>query len=376
MSRVLICAGGTGGHVFPALAVAEVLRAQGHTVSWLGTTDRMEAELVPKYGFTFIGMRQQALRGGGKLSLLAAPWRLWRSIRQAKKVMANQQPDLVLGFGGYTAGPAGIAARLQRVPLVIHEQNAIPGLTNRLLARVATRTLLGFSQAQRYLAQGEWVGNPVRAEIVACGHQGEVASSGGGNGSEQPLRVLVIGGSLGAAFLNQTLPAAVAAWAGPALTISHQAGKGNSTAVRKAYGQQALVTVQVSDFITDMAAAYAAADVVVCRAGALTVAELACAGKPALLVPYPYAVDDHQTANGQVLSEAGAALIAAQRDITPDWLQQQLQQFALQREQLSKMGAAALSAAMPAATASIVAICNEYIPAHGSEQQPVEHTQL
>ena len=233
MSHVLITAGGTGGHVFPALAVAHALKAEGHTITWLGTQDRMEAELVPAHGYSFIGMQQQGLRGKSKLSLLAAPFRLMKSILACRALLAREKPALVLGFGGYTAGPAGMAAWSKGIPLIIHEQNAIPGLTNKLLARVAKRTLLGFSSAKRFLPEGELVGNPVREEIASL-QQEPVKVKG------DSLHVLIIGGSLGAAHLNKVVPEAVRVLlaAKPALKLSvrHQVGKGNVASVEQAYG--------------------------------------------------------------------------------------------------------------------------------------------
>ncbi|MCH8492769.1 MAG: undecaprenyldiphospho-muramoylpentapeptide beta-N-acetylglucosaminyltransferase [Idiomarina sp.] len=369
MSHVLISAGGTGGHVFPAMAVAAVLKEQGHQITWLGTTDRMEAELVPAHGYRFIGMQQQALRGKSKLSLLLAPFKLLASIRRCRALLKQEKPDLVLGFGGYTAGPAGVAAWSLKTPLIIHEQNAIPGLTNKLLARFATRTLLGFSRAQQFLAQGELVGNPVRAEITDLDNT--VAST---RNTAAALNILVVGGSLGAAYLNKLLPEALANWRGGSVNVQHQAGKGNAAAVAEAYEQaqkNTAVNVQVSDFITDMAAAYATADIVICRAGALTVAELACAGKAAILVPYPYAVDDHQTENAKVLSEAGAALLIQQQDLTAQWLLEQLAELVAEPERLTIMHAQALKAAEPNATAHIVAVCNEYIEL---QAEPAAHS--
>lgn len=372
MSHVLISAGGTGGHVFPALAVAAVLREQGHQITWLGTTDRMEAELVPAHGYRFIGMQQQALRGKSKFSLLLAPFRLLTSIHRCRALLKQEQPDLVLGFGGYTAGPAGVAAWSIKTPLIIHEQNALPGLTNKLLARFATRTLLGFSRAQQYLAEGELVGNPVRADIT---HLANVQND------SAELNVLVVGGSLGAAFLNTLLPEVFANWQGQPVNVQHQAGKGNAERVAAAYTQgqeNTAVQVQVSDFINDMAAAYAAADIVICRAGALTIAELACAGKAAILVPYPYAADDHQTENGKVLSEVGAALLVQQRDLTATWLLEQLHELIAEPERLATMHAQALKAAEPNATAHIVAVCNEYIElqAKPAESSKTEQTSV
>lgn len=361
MSRILISAGGTGGHVFPALAVAKVLAAEGHEITWLGTTDRMEAEVVPAHGFRFIGMQQQALRGKSKLSLVAAPFRLAKSIRACRKLLVKEKTDLVLGFGGYTAGPAGVAAWSKGIPLVIHEQNAVPGLTNRLLERFAKRTLLGFSGAKKYLPKAEVVGNPVRSEIAAL-HAQPVRQLG------SELQVLVVGGSLGAAYLNTCMPAALSrfqnAQPARAVTIHHQVGKGNVAAVEQAYAKAATgssVKVEVAEFITDMAAAYEWADIVICRAGALTVAELSAAGKPAILVPYPYAVDDHQTENAKALSDVGAAILVQQKDLTEAWLVEQIENLLAQPELLTDMQVAAKKSAQIDALNRIVAVCNEYL---------------
>lgn len=361
MSHILISAGGTGGHVFPALAVAKVLAAEGHDITWLGTTDRMEAEVVPANGFRFIGMRQQALRGKSKLSLLAAPFRLGKSIWVCRKLLVKEKIDLVLGFGGYTAGPAGVAAWSKGIPLVIHEQNAVPGLTNRLLERFATRTLLGFSGANKYLPKAEVVGNPVRSEIAAL-HAQPTQQLGA------ELKVLIVGGSLGAAYLNTCVPAALSQLHNDqqqrTVTVRHQVGKGNVAGVQQAYAKAATgsaVEVDVAEFITDMAAAYAWADIVICRAGALTVAELSAAGKPAILVPYPYAVDDHQTENAKALSDVGAAILVQQKDLTEAWLVKQIEQLLAQPELLINMQLAAKKSAQIDALNRIVAVCNEFL---------------
>ncbi|RUO37543.1 undecaprenyldiphospho-muramoylpentapeptide beta-N-acetylglucosaminyltransferase [Aliidiomarina shirensis] len=361
MSHVLISAGGTGGHVFPALAVAKALAAKGHNITWLGTKDRMESDVVPAHGFRFIGMQQQGLRGKSKLSLLAAPFRLCKSIWACRKLLVKEKPALVLGFGGYTAGPAGVAAWSKGIPLVIHEQNAIPGLTNRLLERFATRTLLGFSGAQKYLAKAEVVGNPVRSEIAAL-HAEPVKQMGA------ELQVLVVGGSLGAAYLNKLVPEALShlqsAQHGRTLSVHHQVGKGNVAEVQQAYGTTAennAVKVEVAEFISDMAAAYAWADIVICRAGALTVAELCAAGKPAILVPYPHAVDDHQTENAKALSSTGAGVLVQQTDLTEAWLINQLEKLLANPEQLEVMQLAAKNSANIDAVERIVAVCEAFL---------------
>lgn len=351
MSRILVSAGGTGGHVFPALAVAKALRAHGHEVSWLGTADRIESRVVPQEGFTFHGLPLRPLRGKGLLGWLQAPLNVIRGLRACGRVIRNEKPDLLIGFGGYTAGPAGVVAKFKGIPLVVHEQNAIPGLTNKLLAKIATRTLLGFADAKTYLGNGDVTGNPVREDICAL-------YSTDGISVESPLRILVIGGSLGAQHLNQTVPAAFAQWCGPALKVRHQVGAGRAAEVTAAYNDIAAnVDVKVDEFIDDMATAYQGADVVIGRAGALTVAELSMAGKASILVPYPHAVDDHQTANANVLGNRGAALVLAQPDCTPKRLCDELNVLANAPEQIKKMSANARSEAPIAATAKIVALC-------------------
>ncbi|MCL4410730.1 MAG: undecaprenyldiphospho-muramoylpentapeptide beta-N-acetylglucosaminyltransferase [Gammaproteobacteria bacterium] len=354
MSRVLIAAGGTGGHVFPALAVAERLRADGHEVIWLGTETRIESRVVPQAGFEFIAMAQAGLRGGRLLPKLAAPVRLTRSVLQARKLIRQRKIDLVLGFGGYTAGPAGVAAWSNGTPLVIHEQNAVPGLTNKLLHKIARRTLLGFAEAESELRGALVVGNPVRAEIQALAETRKEPHEG--------LRVLVVGGSLGAAHLNQTVPAAITDWQGGGLALRHQVGKGRVAEVQSLYNNKpANVQVDVSEFIEDMAAAYAWADVVIGRAGALTIAELACAGVPSILVPYPHAVDDHQAKNAQVLVAVGAAVMVRQNEFSPAWLSAELKLLSNQADRLSGMASAARNSAQLHATDNIVAVCNEFL---------------
>ncbi|WP_194756275.1 undecaprenyldiphospho-muramoylpentapeptide beta-N-acetylglucosaminyltransferase [Aliidiomarina indica] len=351
MSRILVSAGGTGGHVFPALAVAKALQANGHDVVWVGTADRIEARVVPEAGFTFHGLPLQPLRGKGVLGLLKAPFNLLRALRACARVVKAEAPDLVIGFGGYTAGPVGVVARQKGIPLVVHEQNAIPGLTNKLLAKIATRTLLGFADAKVFLGHADVTGNPVRDDICAL-HSTDAITIG------SPLRILVIGGSLGAQHLNQTVPAALARWCGPALKVRHQVGAGRAAEVTAEYQEVAAnVDVQVDEFIQDMAAAYQAADIVIGRAGALTVAELSMAGKASILVPYPHAVDDHQTANAHVLSNRGAALLLPQPECSATRLCDELKVLANAPEHIKNMAANARREAPIAATAKIVALC-------------------
>lgn len=298
---VLILAGGTGGHIFPGLAVAEALRARAVPVLWLGAEGAMETRLVPAAGVELRTLKVGGLRGRGVRALLAAPWRVGRAVLGAMAVLHRERPRAVISFGGYAAGPGGLAAWLLRRPLLVHEQNRAPGLTNRVLSRLARRVLTGFpgTFTER---RGEWVGNPVRPAIHAVPAPAERLA-----GRSGPVRLLVLGGSQGAQALNAALPTFLAALPADARPeVLHQCGERHADAARAAYAA-AGVAARVEPFIADMAAAYAWADVAVCRAGALTLAELCAAGLGAVLVPFPAAVDDHQARNAEVLVEAGAA---------------------------------------------------------------------
>lgn len=335
-------AGGTGGHVFPALAVAQELRDRDIAVTWLGTRRGIEAELVPNNRFPIDYINVEGLRGTGVIKLLKAPILLVRALWQAVGVIRKEQPDIVLGLGGFASGPGGVAARLLGLPLVIHEQNAIAGTTNKLLAKIASRVLTAFPSA---LPGGEWVGNPVRKEIVALPAPEErVAQTG------CPLRLLVLGGSLGALAINQQVPAALAMLEEDQRPeVRHQCGRKHSTETESAYKEVA-VEASVEPFIADMAEAYGWADMVVCRAGALTISELAAAGVGALLIPYPHAIDDHQTRNGEWLVGQDAAVLIQQADLTTEklalllaeWLgdRKKLQLLATNARQLAKTGVA------------------------------------
>jgi UDP-N-acetylglucosamine--N-acetylmuramyl-(pentapeptide) pyrophosphoryl-undecaprenol N-acetylglucosamine transferase len=341
--KVLIAAGGTGGHVYPGLAVAERLLAAGHDVVWLGNPDSFEWRAVQPTGIPFCSVRITALRGKGSFALLAAPLRLWRAVRASLRILRHERPQVVLGMGGFVAGPAGLAAWLTRRPLVIHEQNARAGLTNRLLSRLAREVLLGFEAA---LPGGRVVGNPVRAGIAALPPPEQRFA-----GRQGPLRLLVIGGSQGARALNEALPGLIASLPPERRPqIRHQGGRSLPRA-EAAYAQ-AGVSADCVAFIDDMAAAYAWADVIICRAGASTVAELAACGLAALLVPFPHAVDDHQTANAEILVRAGAAVCLAENLLTPTAFQRWWQ--GLDRDRLMAMAQAARSAGRPQATADIV----------------------
>ncbi len=352
--RLLIMAGGTGGHVFPGLAVAHQLQAEGWQIHWLGTADRMEAELVPAHGYPISFIDIQGVRGNGLCRLLMAPWRIAKSIFQARQVIKRFQPDLVMGMGGFAAGPGGVAAWLSGIPLVLHEQNAAAGMTNRLLSRLAARVLMGFPGAFGTAQTGEVVGNPVRAEVVALAAEPREAMD-----TERPLHVLIIGGSLGARVLNEQVPTALAAV--EHLAIRHQTGKGNEEPVAMAYRDLGVGDVTVSEFIADMAQAYRWADLIICRAGALTVAEVAAAGLPAIFVPLPHAVDDHQTRNALSLTQEGAALLLPQSELTSERLAELVGGLNQQREQLSGMAQAARRVAILNATERVAAVGREVI---------------
>lgn len=349
--KVLILAGGTGGHIFPALAVADYLRGQNHVVEWLGTRAGLEAEIVPAAGIEIHWLTVRGLRGKGAAGWLLAPWRILRAVWQARAVLRRVRPAVVLGMGGFVSGPGGLAAWLSGRPLVVHEQNAVPGLTNKLLARLARRRLEAFPGSFAVARRAEHVGNPVRAAITAI-----TAPDQRQAGRHQPLRILVLGGSQGALALNRVVPEALAKLVDAELDVRHQTGKRTLQAAREAYAE-ARVTAQVEPFIADMAEAYAWADLVICRAGAMTVAELAAAGVASILVPFPAAVDDHQTANARYLADREAAVIIQQRDLSADFLAQQLRDLAADRHRLADMAERARAAAMPDATRQVAEIC-------------------
>ncbi len=337
---ILIMAGGTGGHVFPALAVAEQLRRRGREVCWMGTRSGIEARLVPAAGIEIDWIGVQGLRGKGRLTLALAPFRLLRACWQALGVLRRRRPVVVLGMGGFASGPGGLMAWLLRIPLVIHEQNAIPGLTNRLLARLARRVFCAFPQAVARLPSAQVVGNPVRQAVTQLPDPAERYAARG----QEPLHLLVVGGSLGARRLNETLPRALAQLeAGQRPLLRHQCGPKNEADCREAY-RNAGVEAEILPFIGDMAAAYGWADLVICRAGALTVSEVAAAGVAALFVPYPHAVDDHQYANAGYLVEAGAADVQRDEAFTPEWLADYLRRCP-ERRQLAERAQRARSVA-------------------------------
>ncbi len=348
MSRtILIMAGGTGGHIYPGLAVADALRAQGWNVVWLGAPNSMEAELVPKHGYPMAWVNFTGVRGKGVMRLLTLPFTLLRALGQSFDALLRHRPDVVLGMGGYITMPGGLMAALLRRPLVIHEQNSIAGMSNKFLAKIAAQVLSGFPDV---LAKSTWCGNPVRAEISAL-----VVPDARYAGRTGKLNVLVVGGSLGAQALNEALPKALALMAeADRPMVLHQTGNKHFEAVQQLYAQ-ASVAVDVRPFLDDMAEQYAKADLVICRAGALTIAELAAAGVASVLIPFPYAVDDHQTYNAKFLSEQGAAILLPQKELSAEKLAQLLGE--LTREKLLAMAKAARSLAKPEATAEVVKVC-------------------
>lgn len=345
---ILIMAGGTGGHIFPALAVAHKMRDAGWRVVWLGNPQGMEARLVPQHGFEMLWLDFSALRGKGLARKLLLPVNLLRGFWQGLKAIRQVKPNVVLGMGGYITFPGGMMAALSGVPLVLHEQNSVAGLANRVLAGVADRIATGFPEV---LKKGVWLGNPVRPEIAAVAPPAERFA-----GRDGALRLLVIGGSLGAQALNETVPQGLSQLtAEQQPQIVHQAGEKHIDALKAAY---AAVGVQAHcvPFIEDMAGAYEWADLVICRAGALTIAELAAVGVASILVPFPHAVDDHQTANARFLVNVGGAFLLPQSELTPDAVAL-IRNYS--RNQLQEMAEKARSLAKPDATLDVVNLCIE-----------------
>ena len=360
---VLIMAGGTGGHVFPALAVAAELSARGVAVAWLGTRRGLEARVVPQAGYPMETMRVSGLRGKGVLRLLLAPFMLSLALLQALVIQLRLRPRAVLGMGGFAAGPGGVIAWLLRRPLLVHEQNSVAGMTNRWLAPLARTVMEAFPGSLPARHNPLHTGNPVRTAITQVPAPEERFATRDG-----ALRVLVIGGSLGARALNETVPAAVAQLASAkALQLHHQTGKDDVEKVRAAYAAEG-VDARVEAFVEDMAAAYAWADLVVCRSGALTVAELAVVGVASVLVPYPYATDDHQTGNARFLADAGAAILLPQSTLSADRLSGLLADFLQQRDMLRDMAGRARELALPDAARRVAELC---LQAAGIDAQAV-----
>jgi UDP-N-acetylglucosamine--N-acetylmuramyl-(pentapeptide) pyrophosphoryl-undecaprenol N-acetylglucosamine transferase len=349
---IMVMAGGTGGHVYPALAVARALAMHSCRVVWLGTHRGLEARVVPAAGIEMEWISVQGLRGKGVLTLLLAPLRLLLALYQSLRAMQRHRPAAVLGMGGFVSGPGGLAAWMTRRPLLIHEQNAVAGLTNRLLARLARVVLQAFPGSFPPAIQCETVGNPVRREIAALPVPALRFSSRTG-----PLRLLVLGGSQGALALNRGVPGALARLPSDRRPlVRHQTGERTLDAARDAYRKYG-IEAELLPFIEDMAEAYAWADLVICRAGALTVAELAAAGLAAIFIPFPAAVDDHQTANASPMVAAGAAVMIAERDLDDEALASVLAEWLGSRDGLRLRAETARTLAMPDALERITGSC-------------------
>jgi len=355
MSRtIMIMAGGTGGHIFPGLAVADYLREQGWTVVWVGSRTGMEAGLIPQRGYAMAWVRFSGVRGRNLLQAALLPVQLLIAFWQTARAIFTYRPHIVLGMGGYVSFPGAMMATLFNRPLVIHEQNSIAGLANRVLSKIADRVLTTFPEAFREATAVIITGNPVRSEIVSMAPPENRYHARGGR-----LRVLVMGGSQGARVLNATLPDALALVPDDARPrVLHQAGAASLDAVRGRY-EACGVVAEVADFIVDIASRYAESDLIICRAGATTVAEIAAAGVASLLVPYPYAADDHQTINARFLADRGAALLVPQTEFTPQRLAEVLKEMT--REKLLAMAQRARAVGRPDATLAVAKVCMELV---------------
>lgn len=347
--KIMIVAGGTGGHIFPGIAVADYLKEQGWQVVWLGTSDRMEADVVPRHNIAIRYIDVKGVRGNGLMRLLKAPFMVIKAIWQARKVMKQEKPNVLLGMGGYVTGPAGVAAKLLGIPVLIHEQNAVAGLSNKLLATIANQVMAAFPSAFDK-PNCKIVGNPVRSSVANAKVEKNNAH----------CNLLVVGGSLGAKVFNDQLPDVFKQLASETdIAIRHQTGKGHLAEVTKRY-EKLNLNAEVSEFIHDMDKAYAWADIVVCRAGALTVSEIAAAGKMAVFVPFPFAVDDHQTANANYLVKQNAALLIQQKDMSKDSLVDLIKPFVVDKALVNEMAEKAKAAAKLDATRDVANLCIEY----------------
>jgi len=366
VKTLLVMAGGTGGHIFPGIAVADELKAQGWKIHWLGTANKMEASIVPEHGYDISFINISGLRGKKLLSMLVMPFKLLQSLIQARRVIKAVKPDVVLGMGGYASAPGGLAAWLSKIPLIVHEQNAAAGLSNRLLARIANKVCCAFPNAFASGIDAEVVGNPLRASI------GQHESLSKLSADEQTTKnILVVGGSLGAQVLNEVMPSSFAhlVSADEAFSIWHQTGAGKQEQVIASYAEHGLTTdnIKVSEFIKDMATAYQWADLVICRAGALTVSELAMAATPAIFVPLPHAVDDHQTKNALYLVKCNAAKLLPQKQLNKESITVLISELFDQPEILENMAKAAYSAAKSDASQRVAKLCQQLAKANDSE---------
>lgn len=347
IKKLLVMAGGTGGHVFPAIAVAQELQQQGWEICWLGTKDRMEADLVPKHGIPIEFIQISGLKGKGIKALLTVPFVILKAVLQARKIIKKFKPNAVLGMGGYVSGPGGIAAKLCGVPVILHEQNAVAGLTNKWLSKIARRVLQAFPNA---FPDAEVAGNPVRQDLfdITAPEQRFAERT-------MPINILVMGGSQGALVINQTVPE-VAKKLGNQIFISHQVGKGKLSDVEEVY--QSTQNGVASEFIDDMKAAYEWADLVICRSGALTVCEIAAAGLPAIFVPFQHK-DRQQFLNAEYLVDAGAAYVIEQPDFTPEKLLSVLEPLIEDRQKLTEMAVKARAKATPTAAKRVAEVIVE-----------------
>lgn len=350
----MLMAGGTGGHIFPALAVAQQLQAQGHEVIWLGSKGSMEERIVPQHGIELFTVAMKGIRGNGLKRKLLLPWMLFQAVKAVRAMILGRGVDAVVGFGGFVTFPGGLAARLCGVPMIIHEQNAVAGLSNRVLSRWANRVLYAFPQVFPEHQNG-LVGNPVRADIAQLEAPEQRFAQREGH-----LKILVVGGSLGAQILNETVPAALAKLPeNQRPSVYHQSGKGKLELLKNAYAQLN-VAAECCEFIDDMSAAYREADLVICRSGALTIAELTAAGVGAILVPYPHAVDDHQTANAGFMVSSQAAVLLPQSELTAEKLAIILSR--LSREDCLKYAQNARELAMPDSAKKVAEVVLASLP--------------
>jgi len=332
--NILIMAGGTGGHVIPALAIARKLIAAGHRVQWLGTDRGIESRLVPNAGIKLNTISVEGVRGKGRLALLKAPFMLLKSVYEALTIFSRVKPDLVIGLGGFASGPGGLVAKLRGIPLVVHEQNATAGTTNRILSRLANRVYTAFPDA----LPGLHVGNPVNEEIAGLAAPQRCPAGA--------VKLVVLGGSLGALALNERVPQALKLLPNVEhLEVFHQAGRGKAQSARQLYSDLG-ITAEVVEFVDDMVAVYEQADLIICRAGALTVSEIACAGNAAIFVPFPFAIDDHQTANARWLVDQGGGLLIPQDEFSPQYVATELESLLADAERLYNMKKSAYNAAI------------------------------
>jgi UDP-N-acetylglucosamine--N-acetylmuramyl-(pentapeptide) pyrophosphoryl-undecaprenol N-acetylglucosamine transferase len=345
LKTILIMAGGTGGHIFPGLAVAQQMRAAGWDVVWMGARGGMEERLVPRHGYRTAWIRARAARGKGLLQKLLLPANLLYSFWESARYIRRLKPDVVLGLGGYVAFPGGMMASLLDRPLALHEQNAIAGLANRVLAQVSDKVMVAFPDA---LKRAEWTGNPVRSEIAALD-----PPENRFQGRKGSMRLLVVGGSLGAQALNEAVPKAISLLQDKPIVV-HQAGEKHLETLKANYAAAA-VHGELVAFIDDMARRYAEADLVICRAGAVTIAELSAGGMASILVPFPHAVDDHQTANARFLADRGAAILIQQKDLSPQKLAELIR--TLDRATLLEMAKKARALGKPDAARVVAERC-------------------